>query len=135
MLHAQRNNDDNRWPTVWYSCLFPVRSRGRHLPDAFDSEPWILGKRGSTTTTMTTRSSLYLYSEHRLRAEYLELFLGVGVVVSLVSLEGRLLLRQRRRLFVEAGVDDVGAFLFSCHRYRQRRGFSGVVLQGAGMAR
>lgn len=55
--------------------------------------------------------AMYLYSEHGLRAEDLELLLGVGVVVPLVALESRLLLGQRARLLVEAGVDDVRALL------------------------
>lgn len=54
---------------------------------------------------------MYLYSEHGLRAEDLEFLLGVGVVVSLVALERRLLLGQRTRFLVEAGVDDVRALL------------------------
>lgn len=53
----------------------------------------------------------HLYSEHGLRAEGLELLLRVGVVVPLVALERGLLLSQRARLFVEAGVDNVCALL------------------------
>lgn len=53
----------------------------------------------------------HLYSEHGLRAEGLELFLRVGVVVPLVALERGLLLGQRARLLVETGVDDVCALL------------------------
>lgn len=60
---------------------------------------------------MVASAASRLYSEHGLRAEYLELLLRVGVVVPLVALERRLLLGKRAGLLVEAGVDDVRAFL------------------------
>lgn len=52
-----------------------------------------------------------LYSEHGLRTEYLKFFLSVGVIISLVPLEGRLLLGQRASLLIQTGIDYVGTFL------------------------
>ena len=67
----------------------------------------------------------YLDPEHGLRAENLELLLRVGVVVSLVALKRGLLLGQRTRLLVQAGVDNIRAFL-------SRANGRGLSLGGAG---
>ena len=59
----------------------------------------------------TCSVEVHLYPEHSFGAEYLEFFFSIGVVVPLVALEGRLFLRQSAGFLVQAGVDDVCAFL------------------------